>query len=147
MILDVHNHYYPPAYLKALEQGPSAVRVTRDRDGNPCVHYPGDYNVCVPGHRDIEYRGRVLQEQGVDRQIISLTTPGTHVEEPGTAARLAALVNDAFARIVQDRGSRFAAFATLPLNDPVASIAEFRRAVHQLHLPGAMLFSNVNGVP
>ena len=146
MIIDVHNHYYPPAYLDALEKGPSAVRITRDAEGNPCVHYPGDYNVCVPGHRDIDYREQVLREGGIDTQLISLTTPGTHVEEPRTAARLAALVNDAFAQVVADNRGRFAALATLPLNNPAASVAEFRRATRELKLPGAMLFSNVNGV-
>ena len=56
------------------------------------------------------------------------------------------MVNDEFARDVQERSPRFAAFATLPLNDPKASVVEFRRAVEQLGFPGAMLFSNVNGV-
>jgi aminocarboxymuconate-semialdehyde decarboxylase len=146
-IIDFHNHYYPPAYLDALETGPSAVRVTRDVAGNPCVHYPGDYNVCVPGHRDIDYREEVLREAGVDTQVITLTTPGTHVEEPKTAVRLAKLVNDAFAKVVAEKRVRFVALATLPLNDPAASVDELRRCVTQLGFRGAMLFSNVNGTP
>jgi aminocarboxymuconate-semialdehyde decarboxylase len=146
-IIDFHNHYYPPAYLDALERGPSAVRVTRDAAGNPCVHYPGDYNVCVPGHRDIDYREQVLREAGVDTQVITLTTPGTHVEEPATAVRLAKLVNDAFAKVVAEKGGRFVALATLPLNDPEASATELRRCMTQLGFRGAMLFSNVNGTP
>src|SRR5207237_670247 len=84
----------PPAYIKALEQGPSAVRITHDAEGNPLLHYPGDYNVAVRGHRDIDYREQVLKDTRVDTQIITLTTPGTHIEEPATAARLASLVND-----------------------------------------------------
>jgi aminocarboxymuconate-semialdehyde decarboxylase len=146
-IIDFHNHYYPPAYLDALERGPSAVRVTRDAAGNPCVHYPGDYNVCVPGHRDIDYREQVLREAGVDTQVITLTTPGTHVEEPAMAVRLARLVNDAFAKVVAERSGRFVALATLPLNDPEASVTELRRCMTQLGFRGAMLFSNVNGTP
>jgi len=55
-------------------------------------------------------------------------------------------VNDAFADAVRDRSAHFSALATLPLNDPQASVVEFDRAVTQLGLPGAMLFSNVNGV-
>ena len=144
-IIDVHNHYYPPVYIEALERGPSAVRITRDAEGNPCLHYPGDYNIAVPGHRDIDYREQVLRETGVDTQVITLTTPGTHVEAPAAAARLASLVNDAFARVVADKRGRFAALATLPLNDPAASVTELRRAIEQLKFPGAMLFSNVNG--
>ncbi|MBZ5534229.1 MAG: amidohydrolase [Acidobacteriia bacterium] len=145
-IVDFHNHYYPPEYIKALEQGPSAVRITYDQEKNPCLHYPGDYNVAVRGHRDIDYREEVLREQGIDTQVITLTTPGTHIEEPPTAVRLAALVNDCFARVVADKHGRFAALATLPLCNPAASVAELRRAMGQLKFPGAMVFSNVNGV-
>ena len=146
MVIDVHNHFYPPEYLDALRGEDSVVRVTIDEAGNPCVHYPGDYNVAVRGHRDIAYREDVLVQECVDTQIISLTTPGTHVEPPARAVKLARLVNDAFATIVRNRGPRFAALATLPLCDPSASVAELRRAVTELHFPGAMLFSNINGV-
>ena len=145
MILDFHNHFYPPAYLEALRSGSSAVQVTIDDDGNPRIYYPGDYNIAVPGHRDIEYREQVLIEHGVDTQVLTLTTPGTHVETPATAARFAALVNDAFAAIAADKRGRFTALATLPLNDPAASVVELRRACGPLGFRGAMLFSNVNG--
>jgi aminocarboxymuconate-semialdehyde decarboxylase len=145
-IIDFHNHYYPPAYLDALRSGPSAVEVTVDDQGNPLLHYPGDYNIAVPGHRDIEYRERVLMDLGVDTQVLTLTTPGTHVETPANAARLAALVNDAFASVSQSKRGRFTALATLPLNDPAASAKELERTRRDLGLRGAMLFSNVNGV-
>ena len=46
-VIDFHNHYYPPNYMKALQSGQSSVRVTVDSDGNPNLHYPGDYNVAV----------------------------------------------------------------------------------------------------
>jgi aminocarboxymuconate-semialdehyde decarboxylase len=145
-VIDFHNHFYPPAYLDALRSGSSAVEVSIDKDGNPLIFYPGDYNICVPGHRDIDYREKVLIELGVDTQVITLTTPGTHVEKPETAVRFAALVNDAFAAIKESKKGRFAPLATLPLNDPAASVTELLRACRDLKLPGAMLFSNVNGV-
>jgi aminocarboxymuconate-semialdehyde decarboxylase len=88
----------------------------------------------------------VLREHQVDTQVLTLTTPGTHVEAPATAALLASLVNDAFASVVADKGGRFAALATLPLNDPAASARELKRACGELGLRGAMLFGNVNGV-
>ena len=145
-IIDFHNHYYPPEYIKAVEQGPSAVRITHDAEGNPCLHYPGDYNIAVRGHRDIDYREQVLRDSGVDTQVITLTTPGTHIEETAAALRLARLTNDAFARVVADKRGRFASLATLPLCDPAASAAELRRAMEQLKFPGAMVFSNINGI-
>ncbi len=145
MIIDFHNHFYPPAYLDALRSGSSAVEVTIDGDGNPRIFYPGDYNIAVPGHRDIDYREQVLIEQGIATQVLTLTTPGTHVEAPATAVRFAALVNDAFAEIARTKRGRFTALATLPLNDPAASVRELRRACRDLGFRGAMLFSNVNG--
>jgi aminocarboxymuconate-semialdehyde decarboxylase len=145
-IIDFHNHYYPPEYLDALRTGPTTVKVWTDDEGNPVLGYPGDYNVAVRGHRDIAYRDEVLARAGVDMQVITFTTPGTHVETPARAVALARLVNDAFAAVGRTRGRRFTALATLPLNDPAASAAELERAVTTLGMRGAMLFSNVNGV-
>ncbi|MHB8753708.1 MAG: amidohydrolase family protein [Candidatus Acidiferrales bacterium] len=145
-IIDFHNHYYPPAYLDALRAGSSVVKIDFDAEGNPRLHYPGDYNVAVRGHRDIDFREGELAKHGVDTQVISLTTPGTHVESPANAVKLATLVNDAFAEVVRTKRGKFGALATLPLNDPVASVKEFERACRHLQFRGAMLFSNINGV-
>ena len=145
-IIDFHNHFYPPEYLEAVRAGPSAVKMWTDDDGNPVLGYPGDYNVAVRGHRDVAYREEVLARAGVDLQVLTFTTPGTHVESPQRAAALARLVNDALAAVVQARRARFTALATLPLNDPRASATELERAVTELRFRGAMLFSNVNGV-
>lgn len=145
-IIDFHNHYYPPEYVEALKQSRSVVRVTYDADGNPCVHYPGDYNILVPGHRDIDYREKVLMEHAVDTQVLTFTTPGVHVEPPATAVTLAREINDAFARVVRQKNRRFTSLATLPLNDPAASVQELERAMKEHGMPGAMVFSNVNHV-
>ena len=145
-VIDFHNHYYPPNYMKALQSGQSSVKVTIDSDGNPNLHYPGDYNVAVRGHRDLAYRQEVLDQHGVTMQCVTLTTPGTHVETPATAVRLASMVNDEFKEAMETRGEHFTALATLPLNDPKASLKEFQRATGELGMPGAMLFSNINGV-
>lgn len=145
-VIDFHNHFYPPEYLEAILSGPSNVKVTFDSEGNPLVHYPGDYNILVQGHRDIAFRAGVLDRAGVSKQVLSFTTPGTHVETPERAIELARMVNDALARIVAERGDHFAALATLPMNAPEASVAELDRAFDTLGFRGAMLFSNINGV-
>lgn len=145
-VIDFHNHFYPAAYLEALRSGMSRVQVTVDAEGNPLLHYPGDYNIAVRGHRDIEYRQQVLKEHGVDTQVLSLTTPGTHVEEPATAVKLARIVNDSFADIVVRYRGRFLAVGTLPLSDPRRSAEELDRVCRKLRFPGAMVFSNINGV-
>ncbi len=144
-IIDVHNHYYPPAFLDALRTGESAITVREDADGNPVLHSPGDYNVAVRGHRDIAYRQEVLDREGVDRQLITLTCPGTTLETPERSVVLARLVNDALAEVMATRGARFTALATLPLNHPAASVSEFERILG-MGFKGVQVFSNVNGV-
>jgi aminocarboxymuconate-semialdehyde decarboxylase len=145
-IIDFHNHFYPLEYLSSIQHGPSSIKTTVDDEQNRVLHYPGDYNIVVPGHRDIEFRQGVLDRAGIDMQVLTFTSPGTHVEEPARAAGLARMVNDAFARIVGERAERFTALATLPLNDPEASLRELERATEKLGFAGVMLFSNVNGV-
>jgi aminocarboxymuconate-semialdehyde decarboxylase len=111
------------------------------------LHSPGDYNVLVPGHRDLEHRIAALDRAGVDRQVLTLTAPGTSIEAPERAAELAAIVNDGLAEAVRDHPDRFSALAHLPLVDPPAAARELERAADELGLPGAMLFANAAGRP
>lgn len=145
-IIDFHNHFYPPEYLEALQTGQSNIKVTFDSENNPLLHYPGDYNIIVPAHRDINYRADVLKNTGIDKQILTFTTPGTHIESPERSIELARMVNDSFAKIISEQGGRFAALATLPLNDPDASVDELERAFGDLGFRGVMVFSNINGI-
>ena len=77
---------------------------------------------------------------GVDVQVMSMTTPGTQVLEPGDAVPLAARANDLVAETVRRHPDRYQAFATLPTPNPQAAARELERAVTQLGCKGAMLF-------
>ncbi len=145
-VFDFHNHVYPPEYIAAIEAGPSAYNVTYDKAGNPILNSPGDYNIAVPGHRLMDVRETIIKKSGVDKQIISLTCPGTIIETPARSVVLSRLVNDAFAKIQKEHGDHFIALATLPLNEPAACVPELERAIRVLGLKGATLFSNANGV-
>jgi aminocarboxymuconate-semialdehyde decarboxylase len=111
------------------------------------VHYAGDFNIVADGHIDLEARLAEMDRTGVDMGVLTLTTPGVHVEERTRGIDLAQLVNDSFAEIQQQYPLKFCPLATLPLQDPQASAAELERAVTKLGLRGAMLFANVNGKP
>ena len=71
----------------------------------------------------------VLEREGVDTQVITFTTPGTHVESPERAVRFARMVNDAFAEIVEERSPRFRRWRRCRSAIPPASVAELTRAV------------------
>lgn len=148
MKVDVHTHHYPLAYLDEIERHPSpSCSVTRDAHGQRLVQYAGDFNVVAPGHIDLEARVLEMERTGVDMGVLTLTTPGVHVEERTRGIYLAQIVNDSFAEIQRQAPQRFRPLATLPLQDPQAAADELERAVTQLGLRGAMLFANVNGQP
>ena len=69
MIIDVHNHFYPPEFVAAIKKGPSRIVVEEDAHGNPVFVSPGDRNFLVPGHRDIDYREKVIADAGYFERI------------------------------------------------------------------------------
>ncbi|MBE7216864.1 MAG: amidohydrolase [Caulobacteraceae bacterium] len=85
--------------------------------------------------------GRIalMDEAGVDVQVLSLTTPGLHNLEPAESVRLGRRTNDAIAEAVARRPDRFEGFAALPTPAPDAAARELERAVKDLGLKGALL--------
>jgi aminocarboxymuconate-semialdehyde decarboxylase len=146
-IIDVHNHFYPDAYLREVARDSTATRVSVDAQGVRRIHYAGDYSVVAQAHFDLSCRLADIDGAEVDMQILSLTVPGVHFEEPDRGIALARLTNDAFGEIVRDHPERFGAFATLPMQAPKGAALELERAVTKLGLAGAMLFSNMGGAP
>ncbi len=147
MTIDVHNHFYPESYLKHLDTGKFAARLDHNEGPDPILHYAGDHNILVPGHRDLSARIEDMEEAGMQSQALTLTTPGVHIEEPDAGRELARAVNEDFATICSEHADRFYAFAALPLQDPRAAARELRHAVEKLGLHGALLFTNINGRP
>jgi len=145
--VDVHNHFYPPAYLAEIARADGVARLEHLPEyDDPVLSYEGDYNILVPGHRDIDARSEDMRQAGIDLQVLSLTTPGVHVEEEAFGVHLAQATNDSFAEICRRHPGRFEAFAALPLQAPEAAADELQRCVTDLGFVGGTLFSNVNGL-
>ncbi|WP_084129067.1 amidohydrolase family protein [Demequina sp. NBRC 110055] len=87
-----------------------------------------------------------MNEHGVAMQVLSLTTPGVEaIANPAHAVEAARFANDSLAAFVAIHPDRFAAFATLPLQDPDAAVVELRRSVEELGSVGALVNDHVQG--
>ena len=86
-----------------------------------------------------EGRLALMDEQGVDVQVLSLTTPGLHNLAADSAVDMARRVNDQIAEACARHPDRFQGFAALPTPDPDAAPRELERAVRELGLKGALL--------
>ena len=83
-------------------------------------------------------RLRLMDETGVDVQVLSLTSPSLHNLGPDSVA-LARLTNDYVAEIVRKTPERFQGLAALPMAVPKEAANELFRSVNQLGLKGAMV--------
>jgi predicted TIM-barrel fold metal-dependent hydrolase len=86
-----------------------------------------------------EHRLALMDESGVDVQVLSVTTPALHNLEPEESVILARRTNDLVAATIATYTTRFQGFATLPTAAPKEAAAELERAVTRLGLVGTML--------
>lgn len=145
MIIDVHNHFYPREYLDAVKRGGCVAKAVEDSSGNLLVVYEGDFNVVDRGHADAAFRLEEIRRYGIDYQVLSMTTPGVHIEEKSRGIDLARAVNQGFAELIKASRGHFQAMAALPLNSPEDAASELTYAVRRLGLAGGTVFTNVNG--
>jgi aminocarboxymuconate-semialdehyde decarboxylase len=144
-VVDFHNHFYPPGYVKELKNGKGYASMTNDASGQLITQYSGDYNIVVGPHINLEDRLRDMKKCGIDLQVLTLTTPGVERETIERGAKLARITNDEYGDIIEKHRHNFSALATLPMQDPELSAEELERAVKDRGLRGAMIFSNVRG--
>jgi len=81
-----------------------------------------------------------MDAMGVDRQVLSIHTPGTQVLEPADAVTVSREANDILAAVVAAEPARYACFATLPTPDPATAVDELERCVRELGHCGAMVY-------
>ena len=99
----------------------------------------------VIGRRLLDLAGErlaLMDESGLDMQVLSLTTPALHDLGP-ESVEIARRVNDAMAEVVARHPSRFQALATLPVTRPDEAALELERCVATLGFKGTMLCGRV----
>ena len=89
-----------------------------------------------------EDRLALMDETGLDVQVLSLTTPALHDLGPDSVD-MARRANDAMAAAVARHPTRFQAFATLPVAMPEEAALELDRCVRTLGFQGTMLCGRI----
>jgi 5-carboxyvanillate decarboxylase len=92
-----------------------------------------------------ELRLAAMDERGIDRQVIALTSPGTQVFDPDFATGLARDANDQLAEACRLHPDRFTGMAACAPQDAAAASAEIERAVTRLGLRAVIINSHTKG--
>ena len=145
MTIDMHSHWRPPALIEAL----------RDRAGPPHVVAAGDGGAEVLRMRhgdmamgeafdDLDRRLADMDEHGVSTAALSLFGLFQWIERLPVEESLALtrIYNDSVSAICAAQPGRFVAFASLPLADLDAAVAEFDRAMGLPGMIGAQIPGN-----
>jgi 6-methylsalicylate decarboxylase len=127
--IDVHAHYLPDRYRAAL------LAAGHDRpDGFP----------QMPGWSAREHVD-AMDRLGIATSLLSISSPGVYFGDETAARELAREMNEIGRRAVVDHPGRFGLFASLPLPDVDAAIAEIAYCCDRLDVDGFALLTNVGG--
>lgn len=128
--IDVHAHFLPEVYARALAQ---AGMRTLD-GGFPVPRWSAEAAI------------EMMDRQEIATAMVSLSSPSAHFLPPAERPALVREVNDAGAGLMRSDPGRFGYFATLPMPDVAASLAEMRRAFDELGADGVVLQTNTDGI-
>jgi 6-methylsalicylate decarboxylase len=123
MRVDVHGHYLPPEYVSLL------ARAGQD----PAIQQQGT----------ISERIGMLDESGVELQVLSLGSNVPYLEKEQDAVAAARVGNDTYAAISREHQGRLGAFGSVPLPHVDAAIAEASRCLDELGMFGIALGCSV----
>ena len=135
--IDVHHHFGPPAWIRALDASGVLNQIWSDWDPSQAVE--------------------AMDRGGVATSISSITVPGVYFSEgfgngggarsgvrvANDVAALARECNEFGATMVADYPGRFGIFAALPLPDVDASLREIEYVYDELELDGIGLICSV----
>ena len=135
--IDIHAHISPAGFVEAFRKG---------------ENWHGISTGAVPNMRynprttwSPEERIADMNSLGVDVQVLSTNAFFYFYEmDASTVTAMARECNDYVAQLVKERPDRFSGFATLPMQDVAASVAELERSMN-MGLKGAMIGDHVNG--
>lgn len=134
-IVALEEHFMLPEFVGYLGETRQNIR-------------PSLFDKVVPILSDFgQGRLDVMDKNGVDFSVLSLSGPGVQVEpDVAKAVRLARYANDRLGKEMQHNPKRYGGFAHLAMQDPKAAADELERCVKDLHMQGAMINGETDGL-
>jgi predicted TIM-barrel fold metal-dependent hydrolase len=124
MLIDVHAHYLPPFLLEALDAAGRRPALPNFPDWSP------------------ELALAAMESFGIERTILSVSTPGVHFGDDAAAIALARQCNDYVAGLQIKTDGRLDGFAAMPLPCIDGAIAEVGYALDALGMAGIGLLAS-----
>jgi aminocarboxymuconate-semialdehyde decarboxylase len=149
MVIDMHAHFTPPAWLDELRRNGAeyGCAVRGDSAGKTMVQLGDEKPAPVlPRLLDLPARLRAMEERRLDRQVLSVSMGlvGYHLGERHARA-LSRLFNETVAETARQSGGRLIPVATVPMQSGRAAEEELEHAAKKLGIRMVEVGTNVNG--
>jgi predicted TIM-barrel fold metal-dependent hydrolase len=131
-LIDVHHHFFPAEYIGPLTRWAKANRI-----GAAVQKAQAEWTA----DRAVEEMDRA----SLDRAVLSTSTPGVYFGDGAEAVRLARVCNEHAARMAADHPGRFGSFASVPMPDVDATLAEIAYALDTLGADGIGMPTSFDG--
>lgn len=127
--IDVHHHVIPPPFVQAMaDNGRTKVA------GAPLPSWTPEKSI------------EVMDANGIQTALLSLSAPGVYFENESQAVGLARACNEYCASLKADYPGRFGFFSVLPMPLTEASCEEAVYALDHLGADGVVLLGSTRGV-
>lgn len=144
-LIDVHSHHYPDSYLDACRRTGSGLEHYVRDDGRLVVLQDAAVAAAVPQPLpSMEHRVAMMDEVDIDVQVMSVSAPNVFRLPRDLRVPLTRDLNDEFGGLVEASDGRLRFFASLPLPDIDASLAELDRVLGRPGVVGVMLCTTVD---
>ena len=128
--IDVHAHFLPDVYRRALAEAgidqPDGIKAVPAWDETSAL--------------------QTMDQLDVETAILSISSPGVHLGDAAETAQLARAVNEEAAALRDRHPGRFGFFASVPLPDVNAAVAELQHSIDVLGADGVVVESNTAGI-
>lgn len=130
-VIAVEEHFVTPAFVAGPGKAANE-RMQRAPNGSKLIARLSNIS---------DERIAEMDAADIDMQVLSLNSPGVEQADASDAIACARDANDYLAEAVKAHPSRFAGFASLPVQSPEQAAVELDRCVRKLGFKGA----NING--
>lgn len=128
-LIDLHAHYLTEHYVEQARK----------------AGHPGPDGMPAWAGWDPESHLALMNQNNIERSILSLSSPGVHFGDNDAARALARTMNQFASTVARARPDRFGFFATLPLPDVDGAIDELDHACDVLGAHGVAVQTNYHG--
>jgi len=146
--IDLEAHFYTEEYLKYLS---ARKEVPKEEPYKGVSRIWYERNVWMPHGLGLmdrlldlgEGRLRIMDEAGIDMQVLSLSTPGCEQFGPADGTAQTRKANDELSKVIKKYPDRFIGLAALAPQSPGEAADELERVVKEFGFKGAKVHSHV----